>query len=74
MPPVGADGPGTDLARIQAPRLRLPHRPGSVVGGRSRPTVRTLVLDEADIEEPVVFEGGTSSRLHPLERPKSASC
>ncbi|MFJ9382000.1 recombinase family protein [Streptomyces sp. NPDC101455] len=33
---------------------------------------QNLVLDEADIEEPVVFEeeGGTSSRLHPLERPK----
>ncbi|GAA3940854.1 hypothetical protein GCM10022244_56090 [Streptomyces gulbargensis] len=33
---------------------------------------QNLVLNEADIEEPVVFEeeGGTSSRLHPLERPK----
>ncbi|MEV8211262.1 recombinase family protein [Streptomyces sp. NPDC079189] len=31
-----------------------------------------LVLDEAGIEDPVVFEegGGTSSRLHPLQRPK----
>lgn len=33
---------------------------------------QNLVPEEADIEEPVVFEeeGGTSSRLHPLERPK----
>ncbi|GGQ13845.1 recombinase family protein [Streptosporangium pseudovulgare] len=33
---------------------------------------QNLVLDEAGIEEPVVFEeqAGTSSRLHPLERPK----
>ncbi|MTE21908.1 recombinase family protein [Streptomyces sp. TRM43335] len=33
---------------------------------------RNLVLDEAGIEDPVVFEeqAGTSSRLHPLERPK----
>ncbi|MFJ7201571.1 MULTISPECIES: recombinase family protein [unclassified Streptomyces] len=31
-----------------------------------------LVLDEAGIEDPVVFEedGGISSRLHPLQRPK----
>jgi DNA invertase Pin-like site-specific DNA recombinase len=31
-----------------------------------------LVLDEAGIEDPVVFEEdpGTSSRLHPLQRPK----
>ncbi|MFI6122963.1 recombinase family protein [Streptomyces sp. NPDC051064] len=31
-----------------------------------------LVLDEAGIEDPVVFEDdpGTSSRLHPLQRPK----
>ncbi|WP_327313199.1 recombinase family protein [Streptomyces sp. NBC_01235] len=34
---------------------------------------QNLVLDEAGIEAPVVFEeqAGTSSRLHPLERPKS---
>jgi DNA invertase Pin-like site-specific DNA recombinase len=33
---------------------------------------QSLVLDEAGIEDPVVFEEqtGTSSRLHPLERPK----
>lgn len=33
---------------------------------------QNLVLDEADIEDPVVFEEdpGTSSRLHPLQRPK----
>ncbi|MGW3958026.1 recombinase family protein [Streptomyces sp. NPDC004752] len=33
---------------------------------------QNLVLAEADIEEPVTFEeeGGASSRLHPLERPK----
>ncbi|MDC0767977.1 recombinase family protein [Streptomyces sp. HD] len=33
---------------------------------------QNLVLAEADIEQPVTFEeeGGTSSRLHPLERPK----
>lgn len=33
---------------------------------------QNLVLDEAGIEDPVVFEeeSGTSSRLHPLERPK----
>ncbi|MEE1930909.1 recombinase family protein [Streptomyces sp. TRM 70351] len=33
---------------------------------------QNLVLDEAGIEDPVVFEeeAGTSSRLHPLERPK----
>ncbi|MDX3536843.1 hypothetical protein PV721_21190 [Streptomyces sp. MB09-01] len=33
---------------------------------------QNLVLDEAGIEAPVVFEGQaeTSSRLHPLERPK----
>ncbi|MGW2227993.1 recombinase family protein [Streptomyces formicae] len=33
---------------------------------------QNLVLAEAGIEEPVVFEeeGGTSSRLHPLARPK----
>ncbi|EXU63783.1 hypothetical protein Z951_34275 [Streptomyces sp. PRh5] len=33
---------------------------------------QSLVLDEAGIEDPVVFEedAGTSSRLHPLERPK----
>ncbi|MFI6093167.1 recombinase family protein [Streptomyces sp. NPDC051218] len=33
-----------------------------------------LVLDEAGIEDPVVFEeqAGTSSRLHPLEQPKFA--
>nr|WP_239150336.1 recombinase family protein [Streptomyces sp. SID13588] len=33
---------------------------------------QNLVLDEAGIEEPIVFEEepGTSSRLHPLERPK----
>ncbi|WSQ41142.1 recombinase family protein [Streptomyces sp. NBC_01224] len=33
---------------------------------------QNLVLAEADIEEPVTFEeeGGISSRLHPLERPK----
>ncbi|MEU4986435.1 recombinase family protein [Streptomyces sp. NPDC021969] len=31
-----------------------------------------LVLEEAGIEDPVVFEEdpGTSSRLHPLQRPK----
>ncbi|WP_242440961.1 recombinase family protein [Streptomyces sp. CB02923] len=31
-----------------------------------------LVLAEAGIEDPIVFEeeAGTSSRLHPLERPK----
>ncbi|WP_329560688.1 hypothetical protein [Kitasatospora sp. NBC_01266] len=31
-----------------------------------------LVLDEAGIEDPVVFEEdpGTSSHLHPLQRPK----
>ncbi|MFD0039899.1 recombinase family protein [Streptomyces anulatus] len=35
---------------------------------------QNLVLDEAGIEDPVVFEeaAGTSSRLHPLERPKFA--
>lgn len=34
---------------------------------------QNLVLDEAGIEAPVVFEedGGTSSHLHPLQRPKS---
>ncbi|MGW2769191.1 recombinase family protein [Streptomyces sp. NPDC001275] len=33
---------------------------------------QNLVLDEARIEDPVVFEeqAGTSSRLHPLQRPK----
>ncbi|MGX1563904.1 recombinase family protein [Streptomyces sp. NPDC055506] len=33
---------------------------------------QNLVLDEAGIEDPVVFEedGGTSSRLHPRQRPK----
>ncbi|WP_435217129.1 recombinase family protein [Streptomyces sp. bgisy034] len=33
---------------------------------------QNLVLDEAGIEDPVVFEEdpGTSSRLHPLQRPK----
>ncbi|GAA2724765.1 MULTISPECIES: recombinase family protein [Streptomyces] len=33
---------------------------------------QNLVLDEAGIEDPVVFEedGGTSSRLHPLQRSK----
>ncbi|MEL5953488.1 recombinase family protein [Streptomyces sp. CLV115] len=33
---------------------------------------QNLVLGEAGIEDPVVFEehAGTSSRLHPLERPK----
>ncbi|MER6331935.1 recombinase family protein [Streptomyces sp. NPDC001034] len=33
---------------------------------------QNLVLDEAGIENPVVFEedSGTSSRLHPLQRPK----
>lgn len=33
---------------------------------------QNLVLDEANIEDPVVFEeeAGTSSRLHPLQRPK----
>ncbi|MET7720584.1 recombinase family protein [Streptomyces mirabilis] len=33
---------------------------------------QNLVLDEAEIEDPIVFEeqAGTSSRLHPLERPK----
>ncbi|MGA6159749.1 recombinase family protein [Stenotrophomonas sp. NPDC087984] len=33
---------------------------------------QNLVLHEAGIEDPVVFEedGGTSSRLHPLQRPK----
>ncbi|WP_328506010.1 recombinase family protein [Streptomyces sp. NBC_00391] len=33
---------------------------------------QNLVLDEASIEDPVVFEEdpGTSSRLHPLQRPK----
>ncbi|MCX4529843.1 hypothetical protein OG982_29815 [Streptomyces sp. NBC_01551] len=33
---------------------------------------QNLVLDEAGIEDPVVFEeqAGISSRLHPLERPK----
>jgi DNA invertase Pin-like site-specific DNA recombinase len=32
---------------------------------------QNLVLDEAGIEDPVVFEEdpGTSSRLHPLQRP-----
>ncbi|MFD3481021.1 recombinase family protein [Streptomyces sp. NPDC058695] len=38
-----------------------------------QPTARQdLVLDEAGIEDPAVFEEepGTSSRLHPLERPK----
>ncbi|GAB3137922.1 hypothetical protein GCM10027290_04570 [Micromonospora sonneratiae] len=37
-----------------------------------QPTVRrNLVLDEAGIEDPVVFEeeAGISSRLHPLQRP-----
>ncbi|MGQ4364285.1 recombinase family protein [Streptomyces sp. SAS_272] len=35
---------------------------------------QNLVLDEAGIDEPVVFEEdpGTSSRLHPLQRPKFA--
>jgi DNA invertase Pin-like site-specific DNA recombinase len=35
---------------------------------------QNLVLDEAGIENPVAFEeqAGTSSRLHPLERPKFA--
>ncbi|MEW2079067.1 recombinase family protein [Streptomyces sp. NPDC013433] len=35
-------------------------------------TRQNLVLDEAGIEDPVVFEEepGTSSRLHPLRRPK----
>ncbi|MER6256830.1 recombinase family protein [Streptomyces sp. NPDC001584] len=35
---------------------------------------QNLVLDEAGIEDPAVFEepAGTSSRLHPLERPKFA--
>ncbi|MGW1614567.1 recombinase family protein [Streptomyces sp. NPDC002285] len=35
---------------------------------------QNLVLDEAGIEDPVVFEEdpGTSSRLHPLQRPKFA--
>ncbi|WP_326608267.1 recombinase family protein [Streptomyces sp. NBC_01800] len=35
---------------------------------------QNLVLDEAGIEDPVVFEedAGTSSRLHPLQRPKFA--
>ena len=38
----------------------------------SRPTSRTSSFTEAGIEDPVVFEeeAGTSSRLHPLERPK----
>ncbi|MDN3271389.1 hypothetical protein [Streptomyces sp. MA15] len=39
-----------------------------------QPTARqNLVLDEAGIDDPVVLEedGGTSSRLHPLQRPKS---
>lgn len=33
---------------------------------------QNLVLSEAGIEDPVAFEEepGTSSRLHPLERPK----
>lgn len=33
---------------------------------------QNLVLDEARIEDPVVFEEapGTSSRLHPLQQPK----
>ncbi|MCX4609472.1 recombinase family protein [Streptomyces mirabilis] len=33
---------------------------------------QNLILDEAGIEDPVVFEEdpGTSSRLHPLQRPK----
>ncbi|BDM70064.1 hypothetical protein HEK616_35510 [Streptomyces nigrescens] len=33
---------------------------------------QNLVLDEAGIDDPVTFEedAGTSSRLHPLERPK----
>jgi DNA invertase Pin-like site-specific DNA recombinase len=33
---------------------------------------QNLVLDEAGIEDPVAFEEdlGTSSRLHPLQRPK----
>ncbi|MGW2936125.1 recombinase family protein [Streptomyces sp. NPDC001156] len=33
---------------------------------------QNLVLDEAEIEDPVVFEEdpGTSSRLHPLQRPR----
>lgn len=34
---------------------------------------QNLAPNEADVNEPVVFEeeAGTSSRLHPLERPKS---
>ncbi|MER7646142.1 MULTISPECIES: recombinase family protein [Streptomyces] len=38
-----------------------------------QPTARqNLVLDESGIEDPVVLEEdpGTSSRLHPLQRPK----
>lgn len=33
---------------------------------------QNLVLDEAGIADPVTFEeqAGTSSRLHPLQRPK----
>ncbi|MEV6782452.1 recombinase family protein [Streptomyces sp. NPDC051098] len=33
---------------------------------------QNLVLDEAGVEDPVVFEEdpGTSTRLHPLQRPK----
>lgn len=33
---------------------------------------QNLLLDEAGIEDPVVFEeqAGTCSRLHPLQRPK----
>ncbi|MEU1944716.1 hypothetical protein ABZ554_20305 [Streptomyces sp. NPDC020125] len=44
-----------------------PGREGSTSTAR-----QNLVLDEAGIEDPVVFEedGGTSSRLHPLQRPK----
>lgn len=43
-----------------------------MAGARGRAGRQNLVLDEAGIEDPVVFEeqAGTSSRLHPLQRPK----
>lgn len=62
--PITGPGPGPGYTPARAAR--------SATASTLSAATCDLVLDEADIEEPVVFEeeGGTSSRLHPLERPK----
>ncbi|MFF9852122.1 recombinase family protein [Streptomyces litmocidini] len=62
---------GTRSSARQGPRAaNLVHK--RVSADRQSTARQDLVLDETGIEDPVVLEEdpGTSSRLHPLQRPK----